>query len=244
MRTDSSFQFEAVSSKKVSDFILKQLEEAIILKELIAGEQLPTERELSSIFNASRLTIREALAELERRGLIERRLGAKGGTFVLPLTDNSHKRNRLEIRQAWDCLTKIFEYRNIIEPETAFLAARRMNKDTLIQLRDYLDKSMTEDCTREWFRSLDVRFHLTIAKASANHYFESAVREIRTKINPALDLMPYNQRVKEKNIEGHTDLLHALEKGDGERARELMTLHIIDAKDAIYRRVFEREIDR
>lgn len=72
-------RFEKVSAKKVSEFILEQLEEAIILKELLSEEQLPTERELAEIFNASRITVREALSELENRGLIEKCVGAKGG---------------------------------------------------------------------------------------------------------------------------------------------------------------------
>lgn len=46
MQLQFPLQFEKVNSKKVSDFILEQLEEAIILKELLSEEQLPTERSL------------------------------------------------------------------------------------------------------------------------------------------------------------------------------------------------------
>ncbi|GJM70884.1 hypothetical protein HMSSN036_31000 [Paenibacillus macerans] len=70
--------FEKVSTKKVSEFIKEQLEEAIILKEFMSEDQLPSERELAEIFNASRITVREALAALEAKGLIEKRVGAKG----------------------------------------------------------------------------------------------------------------------------------------------------------------------
>lgn len=120
MSSTFSFRFEKVSTKKVSEFIREQLEEAIILKELMSEEQLPSERDLAEIFNASRITVREALSALEEKGLIEKRVGAKGGTFVLPLTANSHKRTREEIMRDWDQMLKVFEYRTIIEPEGAF----------------------------------------------------------------------------------------------------------------------------
>ncbi|WP_462411481.1 FadR/GntR family transcriptional regulator [Neobacillus sp. Marseille-QA0830] len=243
MFAEPKFQFETVSPKKVSDFIFDQLEEAIILKELLSGEQLPTERELATIFKTSRLAIREALSILEERGLIEKRVGAKGGTFVLPLTINSHMRNRLEIRKQWDEMTKVFEFRSIIEPEAAYLAAERISEQELNRLRDYLNQSIEPDCTRELFRSLDVKFHLTVAKASGNSYFEKAVRLIRTKINPALDLVPYNDRVKTVNYEGHVKLLEALEQRDGEQSREIMRLHISSSEKSIFSKVFTSEKD-
>jgi len=237
-------QFQEVTPKKVSDFILEQLEEAIILKEFLSEEQLPTERELASLFNASRLAVREALSQLEKDGLIEKRLGAKGGTFVLPLTKNSHNRNREEIRKGWELMLKVFEFRSIIEPEAAYLAAERITPSELAQLRGYVEKSMEEDCTRELFRALDVKFHLSIAKASGNQYFENAVRQIRTKINPALDLMPYNQNVKLVSYEKHMVLFDALNKRDGNKAKEIMKQHTDETVEAIYSRVITKDTNR
>ncbi|WP_438348145.1 FadR/GntR family transcriptional regulator [Paenibacillus sp. FA6] len=229
--------FEKVSAKKVSDFIREQLEEAIILKEVLSEEQLPTERELAEIFNASRITVREALSQLEAKGLIEKRVGAKGGTFVLPVTANSHKRTRAEIERDWEHMLKVFEYRTMIEPEGAFLAAERISAGELELLQSYLDKSIEPDCSRELFRALDVKFHLSIAKASCNPYYEAAVRQIRTKINPALDLMPYDEHIRTVNYDVHTEILRALQAHDCYKSREVMKRHIEHSADAIYARL-------
>ncbi|MFD0679480.1 MULTISPECIES: FadR/GntR family transcriptional regulator [unclassified Paenibacillus] len=240
MQSQAEMQFQKVSPKKVSDFILEQLEEAIILKEFLSEEQLPTERELASMFNASRLAVREALSQLEANGLIEKRLGAKGGTFVLPLTINSHQRNRDEIRKDWQQMLKVFEFRSIIEPEAACLAAERITQSELAQLRSYVEKSMEEDCTRELFRALDVRFHLSIAKASGNQYFEKAVRQIRTKINPALDLMTYNLNVKMASYQQHMLLLDVLKERNGAKAKEIMKQHTDETTAAIHSRIISK----
>ena len=49
---------------------------------LVPGDRLPTEHDLAEWFGVSRMTLRHALAELTRRGLVSRASGRHGGTFV------------------------------------------------------------------------------------------------------------------------------------------------------------------
>jgi DNA-binding GntR family transcriptional regulator len=46
------------------------------------GDKLPTEQDLAEWLDVSRMTLRQALASLARRGLITRAVGRRGGTFV------------------------------------------------------------------------------------------------------------------------------------------------------------------
>ncbi len=62
--------------------IADELEEKIQSGNYLPREKLPSENELVGIFQTSRLTIRRALSELERKGLIYRLHGI--GTFVSP----------------------------------------------------------------------------------------------------------------------------------------------------------------
>ena len=66
--------------KKLSDVITEQLESMILDGSLLAGQQLPPERELAIQFDVSRPSLREAIGNLQARGLVERKQG--GGTFV------------------------------------------------------------------------------------------------------------------------------------------------------------------
>jgi GntR family transcriptional regulator len=62
--------------------IERSLAEAIAAERLSPGDRLPPERELAARAGVSRMTLRQALDSLERRGLLERRVGRDGGTFV------------------------------------------------------------------------------------------------------------------------------------------------------------------
>src|SRR5438034_11575745 len=74
--------FAPVTVTRASSSIVDQIRAAIVGGQLKAGERLPPERELAEQFGVSRVTVRDALRALEAMGLIEVRVGARGGAFV------------------------------------------------------------------------------------------------------------------------------------------------------------------
>src|SRR6202050_2670810 len=54
----------------------------IAIGALVPGDRLPTEKDLAAWFGVSRMTLRHALSQLARRGLVTRAVGRHGGTFV------------------------------------------------------------------------------------------------------------------------------------------------------------------
>src|SRR5918911_795984 len=62
--------------------IERWLADAIRTGRFAPGHRLPPERDLAVRAGVSRMTLRQALDSLERRGLVERRVGRDGGTFV------------------------------------------------------------------------------------------------------------------------------------------------------------------
>jgi GntR family transcriptional regulator len=59
-----------------------RLAEAVRVGDLKPGDRLPSERQLAERLQVSRMTLRQALDSLARRGLVTRAVGRRGGTFV------------------------------------------------------------------------------------------------------------------------------------------------------------------
>lgn len=62
--------------------IAESIRQQVRNEQLKPGDRLPTERELVDEFGVARMTVRHALDTLQLEGLIERRRGRAGGTFV------------------------------------------------------------------------------------------------------------------------------------------------------------------
>src|SRR5690349_15182504 len=91
------------------------------------GDRLPPERELAAQFGISRLTLREAIRELQQAGYVESRRGRAGGTFVTgapPAPDRGELR-RLA-REEGDRLTDALTFRLALETGAAEALAQLM----------------------------------------------------------------------------------------------------------------------
>ena len=66
------------TKRSVVDRVVGQIRELVVSRGLSIGDSLPTENELAVMFGASRNTVREALDQLELRGMIRRRAGSGG----------------------------------------------------------------------------------------------------------------------------------------------------------------------
>src|SRR5688572_27123761 len=64
------------------DDVVTHVRDGILDGTVAPGERLPSERELCELFGVSRPTVREALRALEAVGLVEIRLGTRGGAFA------------------------------------------------------------------------------------------------------------------------------------------------------------------
>ena len=72
--------FRPIEAEKISAAVVKQLEELILRGILRPGERLPAERELAERLEVSRPSLREALADMQGKGLLSTR--ASAGVYV------------------------------------------------------------------------------------------------------------------------------------------------------------------
>ncbi len=86
-----------------------ELELMIARGELPKGEKIPPERELASALGVARATLREALLELEIKGLLSRRPGR--GTMVLETNAETQSESFLVYNAAQEDFTQVMEMR-------------------------------------------------------------------------------------------------------------------------------------
>src|SRR5689334_5009541 len=72
--------YSRVTSERLYEQIVTQIEQSILDGKLRPGDQLPSERELAEQFSVSRTAVREAVKALREKGLVDIQTGR--GTFV------------------------------------------------------------------------------------------------------------------------------------------------------------------
>ena len=120
-------QFKPIKTSRVSEDVLLQLKEAILLGAYKSGDKLPSERELTLQFQVSRGVVREAVRALELSGFVEMRQGPAGGAFVTDLSFNQVGNAFLDLFLANKVsMAEVAEVRTHVEPKVARLAAIHM----------------------------------------------------------------------------------------------------------------------
>lgn len=203
--------------------------------ELREGERLPTEAELCAAFDVSRPIVREALARLRDDALIESRRGS--GSYV------RQSPNKAILRFA--ALTSIadmqrcFEFRIGLEGEAAYLAAKRVDKPCIKQIRAKLAKLEAALSEGVLGANADFEFHLSIAEATENRFYVNALENLQESITAGinitrnLSLLRPAARLRQVQQE-HVDLVAAIEAGQPDEAKRLMRTHLESAKARVF----------
>ncbi len=206
---------------------------AIALGEFVPGQALPSERELAAMLEVSRTTVREALQRLHAAGYVTTRRGRGGGTFVQsnngPQADEMIRRTLLP---AWDELSDILDFRQLIEQQIARTAAERRDARDIevirAAVRDYDDAPH-----REASRLADNAMHQAIARAAHNARLVSLSLRIRREVSFGFDAEPYSPEVRKRALHQHPELAQAVIDGDAETAARVAAQHFSLTEDLL-----------
>jgi DNA-binding FadR family transcriptional regulator len=194
------------------------------------GDRLPPERELAATFQAARSTVRRALDQLEKAGLVSRRLGS--GTFVGATTTTNRKTHDLADQVS---PIQLIEARLAVEPFTTRLAvlhATRRNLDDMELVLKHAEDSVGD---KDSFSKWDGEFHLLIAHASGNPLLINVYRQINhVRLHAQWDAMKekiLTPEVVAAYNRQHRDIFNALHERDAQGAYALITEHLEKARE-------------
>jgi DNA-binding FadR family transcriptional regulator len=220
--------FAPVSVARASSAIADQIRAAIVGGRLQEGERLPPERELAEQFGVSRVTVRDALRALEAMGLIEVRVGARGGAFVTVPTGAVVGQTMSDMMMMQAISPEdVVEARLILELGTVTLACARATEEDLKRLRE-LDRTAREALAdKTYTRELSWDFHAALADAAHNGALEGLTHSFRSSLSMHPIRTREGARAFERTVEEHHSIYHAIEAGDGAAARREMAHHLL-----------------
>lgn len=212
----------------IKDIIVSQIEDAILTKKYLPGSKLPTENELCRQFNVSRTSVREALQVLTARGLISVEKGK--GIFVNKLsaeTVSNPLKKLLQLKLDRNYVLDLTHARQILEPAIAREAAKnRTDNDIQILENDFVE---LKNCLGDFdeLASLDMLFHLDLAKATHNLIVPLLIQPIHSLLP---EIKPYVyakvEDSKEAALIWHRKILDAIINKDEDTAYNEMLEHL------------------
>lgn len=205
-------EFKTVS---LADQVFEKLETDIITGVYPRGEIL-TELRLVEELGVSRTPIREALRRLEQEHLIAE---SGKGSVVLGITVED--------------LLDIMEIRHRVEGLATYYATLNMTQEELEQLRGITDLQDFYYTKRdlERLRQMDDKFHNMIYKLSGRSVLRDTLQPLHRKTQRYRRQSISNDARLALSIQEHKAIFEAMAEKNADKAAELMTKHIGNAKE-------------
>ncbi len=189
------------------------------------GDRIPPERELCQRLGVGRASLREALKALEIMGMIETRLGE--GTFVCGRSEFFSRPLLWAITgSAKNDAHELVEARELIESETAKLAAERATPEDLETIRKHLDEMQAAIEDPPTFLEADLNFHLAVANSAHNRILANALSLIRNLMRQWIGQALPKEGVAITALNHHNKIFAAISKRNATAARNSMQAHL------------------
>jgi DNA-binding FadR family transcriptional regulator len=183
--------------------------------------------------------VREALARLRYDGLIESKRGSGSRITRKPtktIFETAHPHSISDLQNCYD-------FRMGVEPQAAYLAARRRSEESLRRVE--LAQERLAACIKSdrLGAEEDIEFHSAIAAATENEYYVKTIAaiakpvEVGLTVAKALSNAPARERLAPTLME-HARILDAIRLGDPDQARQAMHSHIEASRQRVFVGIF------
>ena len=210
----------------MTDEAILKIKEMLLSGQLMPGDRLPPEKELSEELGLSRSSLREAVKALELIRVLDVRRG--DGTYVTSLEPRLLLEAMsfvVDLHQDGSIL-ELFEVRRILEPAAAVIAAGKAGPDEIDRLRTILTE-VDEQTTIEDLVAHDLKFHGFISELSGNPYLSSLLESLssstlRARIWRGLT----EENAVDRTLAEHHAIVDAMAADDADLVRSCVTVHI------------------
>lgn len=229
MQPDSSFVARETARSRSAESLERALAELLAGPECEPGARLPTERAMAERFAVSRSAVRTALARLEARGKIVRKIGS--GTYIAD--PHAPGAGPAETRPSDASPQEIMETRILIEPRLAGLIVANANGADIARIHEALCNA-EQATTHEEFELWDGRFHQALAEATHNRLMIDVFQTITQARDQAewgeLKRRSVTEERRRRYDEEHRAIFDALQARDGALAEACLLRHLSNVR--------------
>ncbi len=228
------------SALSQTDVVVQSIKSMITRGELTAGSRLPREKDLSIALAVSRGSLREGVRALCIMGVLETRQG--DGTYVTSLNSElllAPMAFMVDL-QSPEHRADLHAVRRVLESEAAARAALRITEDEVAEARAVLDGARAAVfpgpvVDHETVMSADIAFHRVVAKASDNPALAALIDALadRTMLARRTIGQQHEEQTRRAFLD-HEAILAALTAHDPDRARLLMSHHLLATEDFVH----------
>jgi GntR family transcriptional repressor for pyruvate dehydrogenase complex len=223
--------FNQVRQGRISDNIVAQIKNAIFAAIYKPGDKLPSEKELIKLFNVSRISLREGLRSLEKMGLITIKPGVTGGAFVSQMGTKSVSDSLSNmVRLGRISLDEIWEFRMIIEPNIARLAAERRSDWDIKKMVEMISVRENALKARKTPVVSHIDFHLAIAKSARNPLPILIMEAIGEILIDEFKKLSFSLSDYRSIVKFHKEIFEYIKRKDTQRVGKSMHAHLMDVK--------------
>lgn len=235
---------EPIRRRKLSHEVLDRLLTRITRGELAAGDHLPSERDLMTLYGVGRPAVREALQALERMGFLTITHGERA-RIVAPTARTMIDQVALSARHLLSTSPTSLEHlkdaRVFFETGMVRLAAERATEADVDLLRERLAEHVavahataSSGLHRDEFLQKDMAFHRQIAAISGNAIYVALCEAMFEWLAEFHSGLVRVHGAESLTITEHTTILERIAAGDPGGAAAAMTAHLTRA-NALYR---------
>jgi GntR family transcriptional repressor for pyruvate dehydrogenase complex len=209
-------------------------------RRLRPGDRLPAERELASILQVSRPSVREAVRALQSEG----RLVVRHGQGVFVAEPATRRALQASLAKVDHDIAELYAMREVLEVPAARWAAERRDAEGLQLVREAMDRLEAaleqRPVDHDKLRRLDAAFHLSIVHASGNRFLEQTQGVLSDILNQGMVTTLRLPGRVEKSRQQHRRILEALLAGDIEAAARAARAHVRATQAAARRHIENR----
>ena len=223
--------FKKIHPEKRSEPIIRQIEDMVLRGVLRTGDRLPAERELSLQLGVSRPILRDAVADLEARGLLISRAGA--GIFVADVLGSAFSSALIALFSSnYQAVFDYISFRRDLEGLAADRAARYGSDMDLAVVNTIFKKMESAHNKRnpQDEAILDAEFHMSIIEASHNivmlHMMRSMFQMLREGVFYNRQRMFKNRTTRDTLLNQHRAINEAVQNRDPDGARAAIEAHL------------------